>query len=51
MNQYRPCGRAFSHPEISRSVTHEEYARAIDTADEEGITRLDQRVRFRLRFR
>jgi putative pyruvate formate lyase activating enzyme len=50
MNQYRPCGRAFEHPSINRSVTRVEYARALETAQEEGITRLDERVGWRLRF-
>ncbi len=50
MNQYRPCGRAFEHPSTKRSITNEEYGRAIETANEEGITRLDERVGFRLRF-
>jgi len=50
MNQYRPCGRAFQEPRINRSVTREEYARAISTAQEEGIARLDQRTGYRLRF-
>jgi putative pyruvate formate lyase activating enzyme len=50
MDQYRPCGRAFEHPDINRAVTREEYATAIDVAIEEGITRLDNRVAARLRF-
>jgi len=50
MDQYRPCGRAFEYPEIGRSVTHQEYTRALDIAREEGITRLDRRTGFRLRF-
>jgi len=50
MDQYRPCGRAYEKPEIDRSVTREEWLRAIDVAREEGIERLDQRVGYRLRF-
>jgi putative pyruvate formate lyase activating enzyme len=50
MDQYRPCGRAFEHPDINRTVTREEYATAIDVAIEEGVTRLDNRVAARLRF-
>ena len=50
MDQYRPCGRAFEYPEIGRSVTRHEYAQALETAREEGITRLDKRTGFRLRF-
>ncbi|MBN1676033.1 MAG: radical SAM protein [Kiritimatiellae bacterium] len=43
MNQYRPCGAARTFKELSRSVTQEEYAAALRAANEEGITRLDQR--------
>jgi putative pyruvate formate lyase activating enzyme len=50
MNQYRPCGRAFEHSDINRSVTREEYASAIERAREVGITRLDERVAFRANF-
>jgi len=50
MNQYRPCGRAFAHPDINRSVNRDEYARAIETAQQEGITRLDERVGVRMRL-
>jgi len=50
MNQYRPCGRAFENPDINRSVNRDEYAEAIETAQQEGITRLDERVGLRLRF-
>ncbi len=50
MNQYRPCGRAHGRPDIGRSVTRQEYARALEIAAEEGITRLDERhpIRWRL---
>jgi putative pyruvate formate lyase activating enzyme len=50
MDQYRPCGRASENPNISRSVTRREYEAALEMAQEEGITRLDQRAGFRLRF-
>ena len=50
MNQYRPCGRAFDHPDINRSVNRDEYLQAIEAAQQEGITRLDERVGFRMRF-
>jgi len=50
MNQYRPCGRAMEHDSLRRSISPEEYAQAVEAAQEEGITRLDQRVGFRLRF-
>ena len=50
MNQYRPCGRAYEHPKLDRSVSRVEYTRAIEAAREEGIERLDERVSLRLRF-
>ena len=50
MNQYRPCGRAREHDYTSRSITREEYSKAVDMALEAGITRLDQGTEFRLRF-
>jgi putative pyruvate formate lyase activating enzyme len=50
MNQYRPCGLAREHACTDRTITHEEYSRAVETAMEEGITRLDERIGFRLRF-
>jgi putative pyruvate formate lyase activating enzyme len=50
MNQYRPCGRAFEQTDINRSVTRQEYAQAVETAREAGITRLDERAVFRLKF-
>jgi putative pyruvate formate lyase activating enzyme len=50
MNQYRPCGKAVNHPQIDRSVTSAEYDEAVIAAQEEGITRLDERVAYRLRF-
>jgi putative pyruvate formate lyase activating enzyme len=50
MDQYRPCGKAVGRPGIDRSVTRNEYARALEMASEEGMTRLDDRVRSRIRF-
>ncbi len=43
MSQYRPCGRAYEIPGLSRPVTVEEFRSAIGTAREEGISRLDGR--------
>ncbi|MCD6138821.1 MAG: radical SAM protein [Deltaproteobacteria bacterium] len=45
MAQYRPCGRAFEVPALSRTITEEEYEEAVRMAHEEGINRLDQRKR------
>lgn len=50
MSQYRPCGRAFEDARIARSVTRREYEAALKAAEEQGITRLDERAPIRLRF-
>ena len=42
MPQYRPCGRAAELKELSRTISDEEYQRALEAAKEEGITRLDR---------
>ena len=42
MNQYRPCGRAPEIESMARSVTSEEYARAVAAARKAGLTRLDR---------
>ena len=45
MSQYRPCGRAWEVPALSRPTTDKEFEQALREAEEEGITRLDQRRR------
>ncbi len=45
MNQYRPCGEAGQYSELSRSITADEYNKAIQYANAAGINRLDQRLR------
>ncbi len=50
MDQYRPCGSAYSYPQISRRITGEEYRLAIRYAKELGLKRLDPRVRFFMVF-
>ncbi|MCK4390396.1 MAG: radical SAM protein [Desulfobacterales bacterium] len=45
MAQYRPCGRAAEVPALRRAITPEEYQKAIQAANKEGITRLDERKR------
>lgn len=46
MDQYRPCGRAFSFPEIARRTTRAEWAAAREYALQKGMSRLDgDRVR------
>ncbi len=51
MDQYRPCGRITPGSPLHRSITQDEYDQAVRLAREEGITRLDKRVRFRLVWR
>lgn len=41
MDQYRPCFRAFGHPQIGRRITREEYRQAVAAAKAVGLTRLD----------
>ncbi|MFZ5906792.1 MAG: radical SAM protein [Nitrospirota bacterium] len=45
MDQYRPCGNAYRYPPLNRRITPEEYEEALKAAQEEGITRLDNRER------
>ncbi len=49
MDQYRPVAEARQHPIIGRRITRGEYERAVSDALAAGITRLDQRIRFRFR--
>lgn len=51
MDQYRPCGEAHSHEDISRRISGKEYQDAVDAARAVGLHRLDSRDRIRvLRF-
>ncbi len=43
MAQYRPCGQASEVQALRRSITEEEHQEAIQMANQEGITRLDER--------
>jgi uncharacterized Fe-S radical SAM superfamily protein PflX len=45
MAQYRPQGkvRRTEYPEINRCLTHQEFQRAIESAREAGLFRLDER--------
>lgn len=45
MPQYRPCGRAHEIAELSRPLAPDEFAAALQTAQTEGIHRLDRRRR------
>jgi putative pyruvate formate lyase activating enzyme len=48
MDQYHPSGNIPLDSPLRRRVTSEEYSHAIAIAKEEGITRLDNREKFRL---
>ncbi len=48
MDQYYPSGEISLRSPLGRRITAEEYEEALRAAREEGITRLDQRQRFRL---
>ncbi len=45
MAQYRPCGRAAEVKALNRSITDDEYQKALEAATAAGIQRLDQRRR------
>jgi putative pyruvate formate lyase activating enzyme len=47
MDQYYPCYKASEYPELNRRITPEEFNQAVAWAEELGLTRLDQRARFR----
>jgi len=41
MDQYHPCFKAFEHPPLNRRLTQQEYADAVQTAIDAGLTRID----------
>ena len=43
MDQYRPCGKANEVEALNRTVSSEEYQRAMQMAKEAGLKRLDQK--------
>jgi putative pyruvate formate lyase activating enzyme len=47
MDQYRPCYRADENPPLDRRITGDEFARAVKTARDLGIKRLDKPKGFR----
>lgn len=47
MDQWRPCGEAHSHPELSRRISQQEYLEAVEAARASGLHRLDSRERLR----
>lgn len=48
MDQYRPCGEAHTHKDLSRRITQEEYQEAVEAARGVGLHRLDSRDRIRI---
>ncbi len=48
MDQYHPCGDIPPRSPLGRRITREEYEDAVAVAKEAGLTRLDERDRFRL---
>ena len=42
MAQYHPCHKAFDIPQLSRSVSNEEFCQAIELAHQQGLNRLDK---------
>jgi putative pyruvate formate lyase activating enzyme len=41
MSQYRPAFKAIEYPEISRSITRQEYLQAVEWARQANLTNLD----------
>jgi putative pyruvate formate lyase activating enzyme len=41
MDQYHPCYKAFDNPSLNKRITHQEYADAIQMAEDAGLKRID----------
>ncbi len=41
MDQYHPCYKAFDHPPLDRRLTNQEYAKAVQMAEDAGLKRID----------
>jgi putative pyruvate formate lyase activating enzyme len=41
MDQYHPCYKAFDYPSLNRRITHQEYADAVQMAEDAGLKRID----------
>jgi putative pyruvate formate lyase activating enzyme len=41
MDQYHPCHKAFDHPPLDRRLTSQEYAEAVQAAEDAGLKRID----------
>ena len=50
MDQYHPCGDIPPHSPLGRRISAAEYEEALEAARQAGLTRLDDRQRFRLVF-
>jgi putative pyruvate formate lyase activating enzyme len=42
MPQYRPCGRAYEIPQLSKSISDDDFKQAMTAAREEGVKRFDR---------
>jgi putative pyruvate formate lyase activating enzyme len=42
MPQYRPCGHAYQIPQLSKSISNDDFNQAMKAAKEEGIKRFDR---------
>jgi len=50
MDQYRPCGEVTPRSPLRRRITQKEYEEAVQAAQEEGLSRLDERAKVRHRL-
>ena len=41
IDQYHPCYKAFDHPPLDRRLTNQEYAEAVQMAEDAGLKRID----------
>ncbi|NIM91072.1 MAG: radical SAM protein [Candidatus Aminicenantes bacterium] len=51
MDQFYPCGKISPNSPLGRRITQGEYNEAVESAKNEGITRLDKREKLRLIWR
>jgi putative pyruvate formate lyase activating enzyme len=50
MDQYHPCGEIAPRSPLRRRITQKEYEEAVRAAEEEGLARLDERLKIRHRL-
>ena len=41
MDQYHPCHKAFDHPPLNKRLTSQEYAEAVQAAEDAGLKQID----------